>query len=81
MSHPRMSHFKRAAALFAVSSGTLLQLGNCNISDYVATTSVTVDPRAVISSLVKGLIIAPVEDLIDRGIDYVFDKLEGDNAA
>lgn len=81
MSYPRMSRFKRAAALFVVSSGTLLQLGNCNIGDYVATTSVTVDPRSVISSLVKGLIIAPIEDLIDRGIDYVFDKLEGDNAA
>jgi hypothetical protein len=46
--------------------------------DTVVLTSsdIVVDGREVVSNMIKGAIIPPIEELIDKGVNFVFDQFE-----
>lgn len=71
----RITRMNRLALL---ASGGLasFSLSSCDFSEF--TTTVTLDSRDVVEFLVRGAILTPLEEAIDQGIDYVFDKLEGE---
>ncbi|GMU80248.1 MAG: hypothetical protein IT450_06040 [Phycisphaerales bacterium] len=63
-------------ALIAGSGVASVGLGSCDFTEF--TTTVTLDSRQVVEFLVRGAILTPIEEAINQGIDYVFDKLEGE---
>lgn len=58
--------------------GTTLALGSCNLGEFTSTSTVTLSGREVVSFLVRSLILTPIQDVIDRGVNNLFDKIEGD---
>ncbi len=61
-------------------TSSLLQIpffGRCDFGE--VNTSVTLDSRDLISSVVSAFLISPIEAAINDGIDFVFDRLEGDD--
>lgn len=71
--HRRIARMNRIVLL--VSSGIAsIAVGGCDFSEF--TTTVTLDSRQVVEFLVRGAILTPLENAIDDGIDYVFDRLD-----
>lgn len=53
---------------------SLAVIGNCNLGEVTATT--TLDGRDVVTSLLKGALLTPIETAINEGVEYVFDKID-----
>lgn len=78
----RIAHWQlraRRGALLA-SSGLALAFpfGSCDFGEFEATSTVTLDGREVVTFLVRSALLGPLEQLIDQGIDYAFDRLTGE---
>jgi hypothetical protein len=59
--------------------GTVFAFGGCNFGEFTASSTVTLDGREVVSSLIRGLILTPIESAIDASIDRVFDQFDDDD--
>lgn len=74
----RTAHLKRKLALsVAGSTFVFFPLQNCNLGEFTATSTVTLDGRQVITTLVNNAILGPIETAVATGVDRFFDWLEG----
>jgi len=67
-------------ALALVVPGVLSDLDGCDFGEFTTTTTTTLDGREVVQFLVRSWILTPIEEYLDRSIDALFDKLEGEDA-
>lgn len=75
--YKRMSRIRRYAAVSLL--GTTCAFGSCDLGSFESTSTVTLDGREVVQFLVRSWIVTPITDLIDAGIDRVFDQLDDDD--
>jgi hypothetical protein len=64
-------------AIGLISTATVFQFGSCIPGEFTAveTTSVTLDGRTVITSLINSIIIAPLQGLVETRVNNFFDNL------
>jgi hypothetical protein len=72
-----MARMRKYSAVTLLSSGLALQFGGCIPSEFTAvqTTTVTLDGRTVITSLINSAIIAPLQAAIADAVNGYFDSL------
>jgi hypothetical protein len=79
----RICGLRKRAVVCLMGTSFAFPLGlleNCNIADFQTTSTVTLSTRDVASYLVRGLILTPIETVINTGLDYVFDRFaDNDN--
>jgi hypothetical protein len=61
-------------ALIYSALGVQLAAGGCNLSDINVSSSVTLDPREVIISLIRGAILTPIDNAITQGVNEALDQ-------
>lgn len=76
----RASRRVRTALLVPVMMFTLALPTGCefDLGDFSTTTTTTLDGREVVSFLVRSAILTPVETAVNRGVDWLFNRIEGD---
>ena len=67
----RRVHRKALAAL--CSAGMLLQFGSCDLGEITTTTTATLDGRAVLLSLLRSVIIQPIDAFLVQAVDELID--------
>lgn len=72
----RTQAMKKRLALLTVGTTLVSPLSACDLGTFTSTSTVTLDGREVVSFLVRGAILSPIEALIDRGINAVFGEDE-----
>lgn len=70
---------KRKAAIGLTAVAMPLSMGGCDLTDFTATSTVTLDGREVVSYLVRSAILTPIQDFIDNAINQFFDEFEDEN--
>ena len=76
VTHGKLARLRRFAAAGMLGTCLVAWPGGCDLGTFTATSTVTLDGRQVISSLVKSGILTPLETWIDMGVEALFDKLE-----
>lgn len=79
MRQPRRSRLQNLAAASLMGTCLLWWPGGCDFGSITTTSTVTLDGRTVISSLIKSGILTPLETWINTGVDALFDKLENND--
>ena len=74
--HKLLSRIQRFAAVSVL--GSTFVLGGCDVGEFTTTSTVTLDSREVLRFFVKSLVVTPIEDAIDTGVDRLFDEIRGD---
>lgn len=74
--HKRLSRIQRWAMVMTAGTSCAI-IGDCNLGEVTATT--TLDGREVVTSLLKGALITPLETVINEGVDRFFDQVAGEN--
>lgn len=59
-----------------VGTAAHLSLGACNLGEITTTSTVTLDGREVIVSIVRSAVITPIDEFITGRINAFFDELE-----
>ena len=62
----------KAVALLC-TAGAVCQVGSCDLGEITTTTTVTLDGREVIISLIRGTILPPIEQFITDAVNEAFD--------
>jgi hypothetical protein len=57
-----------------------LPFGSCDLGEFTATSTVTLDGRTVVQTMVRDWILTPVETFIDSRIDAFFDQFDDEEA-
>lgn len=70
--------YRKFTALALTGSLLAAPLGACDLGEFTTSSTVTLSGREVISFVVRSAILTPIENAVNRGVDYVFNKLEGD---
>lgn len=76
-----MKRYKRLARLRRLMLvgliGTTLATGPCSsLSDFTSTSTVTFSGREIAAYIVNALLLTPLQQALDTGVDRIFDKLE-----
>ena len=77
--HSRLARLRRFTTAGIMGTCLLWWPGGCDLGTFSATSTVTLDGREVISSIVKSGILTPLETWIDAGVEALFDRLEDDD--
>ena len=64
---------RRRALKALCATGIVCQLGSCNLNDITTTTTMTLDGREVIISLVRQAILTPIDQYITEAVNELFD--------
>jgi hypothetical protein len=72
----RRSGFKGAVVASAVGATCVFSMGGCDLGEFTATTTTTLDGREVVTYLVRSAILTPIDDFITNAVDAFFDQLE-----
>ncbi len=72
-----LARLRKYSAVSALSAGLALQFGGCIPREFTAveTTTVTLDGRTVITSLVNAAIITPLQTAIADAVNAYFDSI------
>lgn len=75
-----LSRLKRHSAILMLTGMTAFQLGGCLPSELAATqtTTVTLDGRTVVTSLINSVLIAPIQQFVSDSVNAYFDGLLGE---
>ncbi len=66
--------------LAALGLGAMLfQFGGCEFSEITATSTVTLDTREVLISMIRGAILTPIDTFITNGVNELFDELDDES--
>ncbi len=68
--------------LAALGLGALLfqlPLGGCEFDQITATSTVTLDTREVLISMIRGAILTPIDTFITNGVNELFDELDNED--
>lgn len=71
---------RRFTAIGLITGATVCQFGSCIPGEFTAieTTSVSLDGRTVITSLINSIIIAPLQTFVADAVNGFFDNLVND---
>lgn len=77
-----LNRLRKYSAVTVLTSGLALQFGGCIPSQFTAveTTTVTLDGRTVITSLINAAIITPLQTAVADAVNSYFDSLLDDGA-
>ena len=64
---------RRRALSTLCAAGIVCQLGSCNFNEITTTTTMTLDGREVIISLVRQAILTPIDQYITDAVNELFD--------
>lgn len=69
-SNRAVRRMSRALAL-AATGGMVLHSGSCNLNDINVGSSVTVNGRDALISILRGVILTPIDEFITEGINEI----------
>ncbi len=70
---------KRKMATFtAVGAFLLIPFGSCSLGEITTTTTTTLDGEAVLISLLRSLIVTPIDQALTAGIEQLISNLNDD---
>ena len=70
---------KRKMARFtAVGAFLLIPFGSCSLGEITTTTTTTLDGEAVLISLLRSLIVTPIDQALTAGIEQLISNLNDD---
>lgn len=55
-------------------------LGGCDLGEFTTSSTVTLSGREVASFLVRSAILTPIENAINLGVDWLFDRIDKNDA-
>ena len=70
---------RRWALIALLASGLPLTMGGCSLDNFTTTQTVSLSGRDIASYLVQALIVTPMQDAINGGVDALFDHLENND--
>jgi hypothetical protein len=66
-------------ALFAAGILFAWPLGSCNLGQVDVSSSISISARDVLTGIIVGAIIDPLEQAVITGVDEILDELENDD--
>lgn len=81
--YKRLRGFKKFAALSMMGTALALPFpfNSCTFDQFTSTSTVTLDSRDVVSFLLRSWILTPIENVINTGIDKLFEQFDGEEGA
>lgn len=77
-SYRQLSWYKRLLVFSTMGTTFAWPLGACDLGEFQTTSTVTLDGREVVAFLIRSTVLSPIEQAVDRGVDWLFDRLDPD---
>ena len=75
----RIHRLKELAIVGVLGTAFVVPLGGCDMGEFTATSTVTLDGREVVSFLVRSWVLTPIEEAINNGVERLFDRIESED--